>query len=324
MADLLWTGQRFRYECHTNTDAAGGHDIELPWVPAIQNESDCRAACDRLSNCSAFVVGNQTVVRGALEKCRLWRWLSGICGRLLLLPTDTCWLLVAAAACPRPTQRSDGSAHWQCGGCWLKADPLPTTNPLGPADPFGKSTCRKYCGKTSLPLYTCNASKQCVLATGGARVSYTDRGCFGQCVGSGGAFSSPAARNYSVLTGGDCCPASTNCTGGRGPYAISTGGDYPSMTSSICDDTPGCVAFGQMTAFVTHYYFHSRDACEQASQSARPIAGSFKCASPPASTPTYLSTVRVISKMPWACYTSSIVADSPVSRAFSTLAQASD
>eukprot|EP01047_Picozoa_sp_COSAG01_P094051 COSAG01_NODE_25040_length_757_cov_3.056231_1_plen_167_part_00 len=113
MADVLRTRQRFRYQCHTNTDAAGGHDIELPWVSAIQNESDCRAACDRLSNCSAFVVGNQTVVRGALEKCRLWRWLSGICGRLLLLlPTDTCWLLAADAHAPRSARmaRRTGSA----------------------------------------------------------------------------------------------------------------------------------------------------------------------------------------------------------------------
>lgn len=30
-----------------------------------------------------------------------------------------------------------------------------------------------------------------------------------------------------ALDGGDCCPGTTNCTGGKGPYAMSTGGGLP-------------------------------------------------------------------------------------------------
>ena len=124
----------WQYECHANTDASGGHDIELPWVSTIQNETDCRAACDSLANCSAYVVANET----------------------------------------------GHPARFTCGGCWLKADPDPTHNPLGPGDPFGQATCRKYCGKQHLPLYTC-AGAQCVLVEDGARVTFTDPQCFGQC-----------------------------------------------------------------------------------------------------------------------------------------------
>ena len=134
LAALCSSEREQRYLCHPNTDASGGHDIELPWVSAIQNETDCRAACNLLSNCSAYVVGNQS------------------------------------AAHP---------ARFTCGGCWLKADPEPATTPLGPGDPFGQASCRKYCGKTRLPVYAC-AGAQCV-ETAGARVTYTDPHCYGQC-----------------------------------------------------------------------------------------------------------------------------------------------
>lgn len=116
-----------KYDCYNSTDAAGGHDIELPWVSSIQNETACRAACDSLSNCSAYVAANETC--------------SG-----------------------------DGQCRFTCGGCWLKADPQPTTDPLGPEDPFGQAGCRRFCGKAHLPLYSCGAAGQCVLDDAGARV----------------------------------------------------------------------------------------------------------------------------------------------------------
>ena len=50
------------------------------------------------------------------------------------------------------------------------------------------------------------------------------------------------------LAGGDCCPGVTNCSTGNGPYAVSTGGDYPATTGPVCDKTPGCIAYGQMQA----------------------------------------------------------------------------
>ena len=77
------------------------------------------------------------------------------------------------------------------------------------------------------------------------------------------------------------------------------------MTEPICDKTPGCVAFGQMQAFVTHYYFESQVACEAAAKAPQPIAGSFMCGSAPAEVSAYGSTVKVVSKMPWSCYTTS-------------------
>ena len=60
-------------------------------------------------------------------------------------------------------------------------------------------------------------------------------------------------RNYSQLPGdGDCCPDKSACKSDQtGPYAVSTGGDYPNMSKAACDSIPGCVAFGQMYSFVT-------------------------------------------------------------------------
>ena len=75
------------------------------------------------------------------------------------------------------------------------------------------------------------------------------------------------------------------------------------MAEPICDKTTGCVAFGQMLGFVTHYYFESQAACDAAANASQPIASNFMCGSPPATAPTYASTVKVVSKMPWRCYT---------------------
>ena len=63
-------------------------------------------------------------------------------------------------------------------------------------------------------------------------------------------------RNYTEIKGGDCCPGTTACkhptapVAPYGPFAVSTGGDYPSISSKLCDQVVGCVAFGQMYSYV--------------------------------------------------------------------------
>ena len=58
-----------------------------------------------------------------------------------------------------------------------KSDPEPAADPLGPGDPFGQASCRKYCGKTRLPVYAC-AGAQCVetAAAWNARLRTCPRG----------------------------------------------------------------------------------------------------------------------------------------------------
>ena len=108
---------------------------------------------------------------------------------------------------------------------------------------------------------------------------------------------------WAALDGGDCCPGTTNCTGGKGPYAISTGGDDPSMAGPLCDDTPGCLAFGQMRSFVTHFFFDTTASCVAASKASNPIGFDFKCGGPPAEVLRYHSIEHVVAKLPWLCFT---------------------
>merc|ERR1711998_810729 len=108
---------------------------------------------------------------------------------------------------------------------------------------------------------------------------------------------------------GDCCPGLKDCAEGSGPYAMSTGGDYPSLSSKTCDGTEGCMAFGQMFAYVTHFHFASRGAC-MTSQNSNTSLGEYHCDAPPRS-PTvasfkYLSTAPQHGKMPFVCYTTSM------------------
>ena len=132
--------------------------------------------------------------------------------------------------------------------------------------------------------------------------------CMGNCHRR--AESGQLCRRYASLAGGDCCPMATNCSGGSGPYAVSTGGDYPESTGLVCDDTTGCVAFGQMKSFVTHYYFSSKETCK-AAQSAPAHAGgmnasSWACSAEPVGPDLeYWSTKEPVpSKMPWTCFAS--------------------
>lgn len=106
-----------------------------------------------------------------------------------------------------------------------------------------------------------------------------------------------------ALDGGDCCPGTTNCTGGKGPYAMSTGGDCPSTAGPLCDDTPGCLAFGQMRSFVTHFFFDTTASCVAASKASNPIGFDFKCGGPPAEVLRYHSIEHVDAKLPWLCFT---------------------
>jgi hypothetical protein len=67
------------------------------------------------------------------------------------------------------------------------------------------------------------------------------------------AASAHGSRNYTEIKGGDCCPGTTACKPhptSPGPFAVSTGGDYPSISSKLCDQVVGCVAFGQMYSYV--------------------------------------------------------------------------
>lgn len=112
------------------------------------------------------------------------------------------------------------------------------------------------------------------------------------------------SRTYGEIQGGDCCPGATNCTGGVGPYAISTGGDYPSMSKPRCDSTPGCVAFGQMYAYVTRFHFESKDSCEASARSNQSL-GDYHCDDGPASPAEYHSVTPIHAKAPYACFTTS-------------------
>ena len=143
-----------------------------------------------------------------------------------------------------------------------------------------------------------------LLLWGVAVASQGDAAGFPSGLNSNGKARSPLANPpWIQLAGGDCCPGVTNCSTGNGPYAVSTGGDYPATTGPVCDKTPGCIAFGQMYSFVTHYYFDSAASCSAAQYAAAPIAFSFECNSGPATVPRYRSTRHVVSKEPWSCYT---------------------
>merc|ERR1711865_123379 len=115
-------------------------------------------------------------------------------------------------------------------------------------------------------------------------------------------------RNYTVLPeSGDCCPGDSGCKAGTGPYAVSTGGDYPQMTKKVCDSTSGCLAFGQMFKYVTRYHFSSRDTCEASARSNQSL-GDYHCNEAPISPVAlseYLSVVPMHAKLPFSCYTTS-------------------
>ena len=140
-------------------------------------------------------------------------------------------------------------------------------------------------------------------------------------------------RKYNRLTGdGDCCPTDTACAGGSGPYAVSTGDDYPDDAMAKCDSIPGCVAVGQMYScaanrpntvppppvgglvltcssmvplrghrYVTRYHFATKEGCVEASK-VPGVAFDFECAEQPAAPGAYGSVVAVRAKAPWACY----------------------
>jgi len=115
------------------------------------------------------------------------------------------------------------------------------------------------------------------------------------------------ARAYKELPGGDCCPGVSECEGGTGPFAISTGGDYPEMSKPVCDRTPGCEAFGQMYKYVTRFHFSSKDTCE-ASQRSNVSLGDYHCDEGPVSPVAladYSSVLPMHAKMPYTCFTTS-------------------
>ena len=170
----------------------------------------------------------------------------------------------------------------------------------------------------------CNAMdywprERCCLTTQGCKLVLrkTDGDDYRICVASpsgqaGAAAASPAAppaitaattRNYTEVAGGDCCPGNTSCEGGTGPYAISTGGDYPEWAEPRCDHTPGCVAFGQMYKYVTRFHFDSRLTC-QASQASNESLGDYHCDEAPALLRSgYNSTKAMHAKLPFSCFT---------------------
>ena len=112
-----------------------------------------------------------------------------------------------------------------------------------------------------------------------------------------------------------CCfetaPSLTVCVAtagkdGLGPYAVSTGGDYPDAAEQVCDATAGCVAFGQMYSYVSRFHFESAAACK-ASQAAGGAAslGEYHCegGGEGGEPIAYRSSVPMEGKAPYTCYT---------------------
>merc|ERR1712046_22080 len=114
-------------------------------------------------------------------------------------------------------------------------------------------------------------------------------------------------RSYTELLGGDCCPGTSDCKEGSGPYAVSTGGDYPEMSKMVCDRTNGCVAFGQMESFVTRFHFDSKEACLAARKLTPSIGFQFNCGGAVQSGAIEYKSVNATAlspaKMPVVCYT---------------------
>ena len=119
---------------------------------------------------------------------------------------------------------------------------------------------------------------------------------FGVCV-------NVTAPVYTKLKGnGDCCPIGDACKGGTGPYAVSTGDDYPAASMAACDRIPGCVAVGQMYSYVTRYHFSSKTACVESSKASPAPAFEYECDYAPVTSRGYESVAPMKAKAPWACY----------------------